>query len=318
MPKGRKLAFIFPGQGAQRVGMGSGLLDSNPEIFERYFGAAEDASGLALRKYALEGPAEVLIRTDVAQPALFACSLALTDVARSLGLAPDFVAGHSLGECTAAVAAGALGVEDGMRFVVRRGQLMQDAQSSRPGAMAAVRDVEVSQLEKICRAASTAGSSVRIANLNSPRQIVVSGDDDAVARLLELVPNEDRGRAIRLRVGAAFHSELMKPVQAELAETIAAATFRDPNVSLVANWSGRVVSDGEGVRDALLRQIARPVRWMDCVRSLLDAGCRRLIELGPASVLSSISREIDPDVEAVGAKDPAELIATMAAAGSAA
>ena len=172
-----KTAFVFPGQGSQKVGMGSDLLEAAPDVFEHYLSMADEASGLQIRQLCLEGPIEDLTSTDAAQPALFATSLAVADLARDRGLRPDFVAGHSLGEYTAAVASGSLDVEDGMRLVARRGRLMADAQSERPGAMAAIIGLDRERVEELCAQASSVGV-VAPANLNTPAQIVCSGEED--------------------------------------------------------------------------------------------------------------------------------------------
>lgn len=298
-----KIAFLFPGQGSQRVGMGSELLEAEPGLFGRYMDQAAEASGLPIRKLSLEGPMEELTRTDVAQPALFALSLAVLEAARGQGLRADVVAGHSLGEYTAAVASGALGTDDGMRLVSERGRLMASIQSERPGAMAAIIGLSAEQVEGLCGEASEAGS-VAPANLNSPKQIVCSGEESGIIRLIELAEQAGAKRAVRLQVGAAFHSHLMKPVQAQLAETMQALDWSDPDTPLVSNASARVVSTADEVRDALVAQIASPVLWMRCVKTMVDNGCDTFVELGPGRVLSGLVRQINPDVTASPAVAP--------------
>lgn len=277
--------------------MGSELAEQNGELFDRYFGQAEEASGLPLRELSLEGPIERLTETQVAQPALFALSLAVTEAARKEGLRPDFVAGHSLGEYTAAVSAGALDVADGMRVVSRRGALMAEIQSEQPGAMGAVIGLEAERLEELCAQASDEAGSVALANLNSPTQIVVSGEEAAVERLIQLASEDGAKRALRLQVGAAFHSAMMQPVQSRLDELMQTLEWRDSEVPLAANHSGELIQDGEQIHRALVAQIASPVRWVDCVRTLVGAGCTRFLELGPGRVLTGLVRQIHPDAE---------------------
>ena len=249
---------------------------------------------------------ESLTRTDVAQPALFAMSLAVEETVRAAGREPDYVAGHSLGEYTAAVAAGALSAEDGMRLVARRGKLMAEIQSTQPGAMAAVIGLDAEPLAKLCEEASEAGT-VALANLNSPSQIVVSGAEAGVERLMELATEADAKKVVRLQVGAAFHSELMKPVQEEMASAMADTEFRDVRVPLASNASGSLVRTGDEVRDALIAQIASPVRWVDCVRTLRAEGCDTGLELGPGRVLGGLVRQIDPEMTVTPVDAPAKL-----------
>jgi [acyl-carrier-protein] S-malonyltransferase len=294
------LAFVFPGQGSQRVGMGADLLAERPELCEHYLGLADEISGLPIRRFCLDGPIEDLTRTDVAQPALFAVGLAVADAAAELGLRADFVAGHSLGEYTAAVVAGAIGPEDGMRVVSERGRLMAGIQAERPGSMAAILGLPQDTVEDLCGQASSAGT-VSIANLNSPTQIVVSGEDAGVTRLLELAEQQGARRAIRLQVGAAFHSELMAPVQQSLQTTLAEVSLSDPTTPLVAVSSAEVLRTADEVREALLRQIVSPVRWVEVVGTLVDAGVTTFLELGPGRVLSGLIRQIDSTAELASA-----------------
>ena len=286
--------------------MGADLLEAEPELFERYMAQADEASGLPIRELCLGGPMERLTETQVAQPALFALSLAVAECARSIGLRPDFVAGHSLGEYTAAVSSGALAPEDGMTLVSQRGGLMGQIQSERPGAMGAVIGLSAYDVAELCERAAEAGL-VSVANLNTPTQTVISGEAGAVERALELADEAGARKAIRLQVGAAFHSALMEPVQAELDEAMEKLQWSDADVPLAANHSGELVTGGSEIRRALVTQIASPVRWVDCVQTLVGAGCDTFLELGPGRVLGGLVRQIDPEVTVATADSPQQL-----------
>jgi [acyl-carrier-protein] S-malonyltransferase len=300
------LAFLYPGQGSQKVGMGAELISAEPELLEGYLAQAEAAAGLPIRRYMQEGPMDQLTRTDVAQPALFCVSLAVTHAARARGLYPDLVAGHSLGEYTAATGAGSLSVEDGIELVCLRGRLMAEIQNERPGAMAAVIGLGAEDLAALCEAAAD-GEALSLANINSPTQIVVSGEEPAVERLMEMATEAGAQRVVRLQVGAAFHSALMEPAQAKMREALAGVAVEDPSVPMAANARGELVRTGEEVRDALVAQIASPVRFVECVRALADAGATTFLELGPGRVLANLVRQIEPDADTFSADSPDRL-----------
>jgi [acyl-carrier-protein] S-malonyltransferase len=301
-----KVAFVFPGQGSQKVGMGSDVLEARPEVFDRYLNAADEASGLPVRRLCLEGPIEELTATEVAQPALFATSLAVLELAREAGLRADYVAGHSLGEYTAAVASGALPADTGIELVSRRGRLMADIQSERPGAMGAVIGLPTEKVEELCSTASELGS-VAPANFNTPTQIIVSGEEAPVLKVVELAEEAGADKALRLQVGAAFHSELMEPVQRSLGEAMEGIEFSDPEVPLMGNATGEPKTTGDEVREALTAQIASPVLWVRVVESLVENGCDTALELGSGRTLSGLVRQIDPDVETFSADGPKKL-----------
>lgn len=305
-----RLGFLFPGQGSQQVGMGAGLRGPDGERLRRHLSAASEHSGLDLRRICADGPMDALTRTEAAQPALFALSLTLAEIAADLGLEPAAVAGHSLGEYSAAVAAQALSVDDGVRLVCERGQVMGRAQSERPGAMAAVLGLTADRVAELCDRVAD-GLILGPANLNSHEQVVISGDVAAVDALVAVAAarSEPGLRAVRLPVGAAFHSPLMRPVRDHLEATMAGLSWRDPAVPLIANATGAPAVTAEAVRDALLEQTVAPVQWVACVLALVASGCTTLVELGPGRVLCGLVRRIAPEVRVVAADTRTKLAA---------
>jgi [acyl-carrier-protein] S-malonyltransferase len=285
-------------------------------VARRVFEEADDALGFAISRLCFEGPAEDLQLTENTQPAILTTSVAAFRAARENGLpAPSFVAGHSLGEYSALVAAGVLELSDAARTVRARGQYMQEAVPVGTGAMAAVIGGELKAIEETCRQAS--GEQVcSVANSNSPNQVVIAGNTEAVDRAIELLKGVAK-RVIKLNVSAPFHCELMKPAQEKLAAHLERLTFNEPQMPVVTNVDARVTTAPAELRDALLRQVSSPVRWLESMQLLLgERGQREVeafIEIGPGKVLSGLMRQTNRDVKCLNVEDAASLEATVAA-----
>lgn len=304
-PAGRT-AFVFPGQGAQRIGMGRDWALAFPES-RQVFEEADAALGFALSKLAWEGPEEELQLTANTQPALLATSIAIFRAAVARGLRAEVMAGHSLGEYSALVAAGALALGDALALVRRRGELMQEAVPVGEGAMAAVMGLDDAALAALC-AEAAAGEVCTVANLNSPGQTVIAGHSAAVERAVELAKRRGARKATLLKVSAPFHSPLMRPARLGLEPLLAATEFRDPAVPVVSNVDAAPVTSGAAAREALARQVDGPVRWAESVRWMAGpGGVTRFVELGPAKVLSALVRRTVEGVESVTLEKPEEI-----------
>ncbi|MFI5214049.1 MAG: ACP S-malonyltransferase [Gemmatimonadales bacterium] len=291
-----KALLLCPGQGSQKIGMGKDLAEAFPAARE-VFAAIDAALGIALSKVMWEGPEELLTRTDHAQPAILAHSAAVWAVVGN-ALAPRVVAaaGHSLGEYSAYVAAGALGAADGATLVRRRGELMHEAGMQRPGAMAAVLGLAPAMVIAACAEATGGGGVVVAANINEPAQTVISGDPDAVARAGNFLKASGAKRVIPLKVSGAFHSPLMAPAQPGLRKALDAAAITDPAFPVVANATAEPVGDAKTAREQLEAQLVSPVRWLDCTHRLASIGGAgaEFIEIGPGAVLAGLTRRIAP------------------------
>ncbi len=310
------VAFVFPGQGSQAVGMGRALFEAFPES-RAVFEEADEALGFALSRLCFEGPEDRLRLTANTQPALLATSVAALRPLVARGVRPAWVAGHSLGEYTALVAAGAIGLGDALRTVRRRGEYMQEAVPVGVGAMAAILGLDLPAVEEACREAA-GGEVVSPANINSPGQVVIAGHAAAVDRASDLCRSRWAKRAVKLPVSAPFHCALMKPAQDRLAPELARVAFRDPEVPLVNNVDARVVRDGEGCRDGLVRQVSGAVRWQESVELLARHGASVFLEVGPGTVLSGLVRKIARGTRVLDVGSPESLEAAGSALGAAA
>jgi [acyl-carrier-protein] S-malonyltransferase len=284
------IAFVFPGQGSQKVGMGKALADQH-RVCRDAFAEADEALGRPLSRLCFGGPDDRLRLTENTQPALLATSIAMYRLLREMGLEPDLVAGHSLGEYSAHVAAGTLEFGDALRIVERRGRYMQEAVPVGSGGMAAVLGLEVQRVRQACEEAAN-GEVVSPANLNAPGQVVIAGTAGAVTRAGERARAHGARRVVALPVSAPFHCALMGPAEARLEPELRAIGARHPRVPVVANVDAAPKRDAGAAIDALVAQVSRPVLWEACVRRLASEGVRTYVEVGPGSVLSGLVKKI--------------------------
>jgi [acyl-carrier-protein] S-malonyltransferase len=308
-----RIAFVFPGQGSQQVGMGRALAAAFPES-RAVFEEADRAVGFPLSTLCFEGPEADLQLTANTQPAILAASVAAHRALQARGVRADWVAGHSLGEYSALVAAGGLTFADAVTAVRRRGQYMQEAVPAGEGAMAAILGLDGPAVDKACREAAE-GQVVSPANLNSPGQVVIAGHAAAVDRAIALCKTAGAKRALKLNVSAPFHCALMGPAQERLAPELGALTFRDLTVPLVRNVDARIVREGAECREGLVRQVSGAVRWQESVEILVREGASTFVEVGPGTVLGGLVKKIAKDVKVLSVQDPSSLEATLDALG---
>jgi [acyl-carrier-protein] S-malonyltransferase len=305
------IAFLFPGQGSQAVGMGKAFHDASPAA-RAVFAAADAALGFPLTRLMFEGPEAELALTANTQPAVLTTSVAAAAACAERGLTPALAAGHSLGEYSALVVAGALTLQDAVRVVRKRGEFMQEAVPVGTGAMAAVLGLDLDAVEAACREAAQ-GQVVEVANVNSAAQIVIAGHKAAVERALALASARGGKKSVLLPVSAPFHCALMKPAADRLAAELARVAVADPTLPVVRNVDAGVTRAAADVVPLLVAQVASPVRWTDCVRQLAAEGARAFVEVGPGRVLTALTKRIVEGATAVAVEDPASLDKALAA-----
>lgn len=299
-------AFVFPGQGSQYPGMGKDVAEKYPAA-RKVFDDIDDVLGYSISKLCFEGPEDQLKLTENTQPAILAVSSAIYEVLEDMGaIHRDIVAGHSLGEYSAIVSVGGLTPPEAAAIVHKRGKFMQEAVPVGTGGMAALIGPSVDEVRAICEEAAQ-GEVVSIANINAPGQIVIAGTRSGIDRAIEVAKKRGVRRAVPLPVSAPFHCDLMKPAEERMRPILEAAHFKDLWLSLVSNVDASPIGTAHAVRNALVRQIASPVRWVESVQKMISMGVRRFVEVGPGNVLTGLIKRIDSSVELINISDVASI-----------
>ncbi|MGE6258715.1 ACP S-malonyltransferase [Heyndrickxia sporothermodurans] len=297
-----KIAFVFPGQGSQTVGMGKSVVEQNAQS-KAVLDSADQRLGYSLSNIIFKGPSDELTLTSNAQPALLTTSIAILKCLEEAGIQPDFTAGHSLGEYTALVAAGAIGFEDAVYAVHKRGEYMEEAVPNGEGTMAAVLGMDRNLLQKVTDEITANGNSVQLANLNCPGQIVISGTVKGVELASEMAKEQGAKRVLPLQVSGPFHSELMKPAAQKFVKVLDEITVNNANLPVIANVTASPMSDAQDIKEKLIEQLYSPVLWEDSVEKMLELGVDTFIEIGPGKVLSGLIKKINRNVKTYSVQD---------------
>ncbi|GMB08494.1 [acyl-carrier-protein] S-malonyltransferase [Thermolongibacillus altinsuensis] len=307
-----KTAFIFPGQGSQTVGMGKEFAQKDEKVAS-FFKKADERLGFSLSTIIFEGPQETLTRTENAQPALLTMSIALFEKVKEAGFVPDYVAGHSLGEYSALVAASVLSFEDAVYVVRKRGELMEEAVPAGEGTMAAVLGMDEPLLASIVAKAAKEVAPVQLANLNCPGQIVISGAKQGVEYAAKLAKEQGAKRVIPLEVSGPFHSSLMKPAADRLAQVLNEVRMHDSSIPIISNVTAQPMIKKEEIKEKLIEQLFSPVRWEQSVQTMIELGVDTFVEIGPGKVLSGLVKKINRNVRVYAIHDEVSLATTIAA-----
>jgi [acyl-carrier-protein] S-malonyltransferase len=307
-----KVAFLFPGQGSQTVGMGKSLAESS-ETVHSFYQKADEALNYSLSKIIFDGPQEELTLTTNAQPALLTTSIAILQYFKQSGIVPSYVAGHSLGEYTALVAAEAISFEEGVYTVHKRGQYMEEAVPNKEGTMAAVLGLDRIELAKVTESVANDGNPVQLANINCPGQIVISGSRKGVELASARAKEAGAKRVLPLEVSGPFHSSLMKPAANRLRDVLDQIQIREAKVPVIANVSASIMVNPDEIKENLITQLYSPVLWEDSIRKMIESGVDTFIEIGPGKVLSGLVKKIDRSVRTFAVSDEETLRATTEA-----